>query len=203
MSGDGTHGNVAPNSICPRNWRMPTGGGAGEFAVLNGSMFNGVPSGPDSSSDAARVANWVYTGAFKGVFSGSFNGGFTAGSGADMWSSSAYPGFPSGVLIAGFKSGSVSPVAAAWRNGGSAVRCIISGGTPSAPIAPTVMVDGILATVTAWSDTSITFIAPAHAAGKVSVVVARGSETLTIADGYEYLAGDLVVPGVPNTGRGL
>lgn len=62
----------------------------------------------------------------------------------------------------------------------------------------TVTVDGVALTPTANSDTSLTFIAPAHAAGAVSVALttARGTATTT----YTYLFPPTVTAVTPNSG---
>ncbi len=62
----------------------------------------------------------------------------------------------------------------------------------------TVTVDGVAVTPTANSDTSLTFIAPAHAASAVTVVLttARGTATTT----YTYLSPPTVTAVTPNSG---
>lgn len=65
-SGIGT----APNSICAKGWRLPTGGSNGEFAMLNAKMNNPNTTSPSTSSGSGYYQNWQYNGPFKGVYSG-------------------------------------------------------------------------------------------------------------------------------------
>ena len=90
MPGDGTNNNIAPYSICPKNWKLPTGGaGVGDFANLD-KAFGGT--GQYAGSGQANIAKWQNTGPFKGVFSGNWNGSFgVQGSSGYWWSSSANP----------------------------------------------------------------------------------------------------------------
>jgi uncharacterized protein (TIGR02145 family) len=59
-------GTVAPNSICPKNWHLPTGGDAGEFAELDRAM-DGTGAIAQSAGDLAR---WTNEYQFAGIFSG-------------------------------------------------------------------------------------------------------------------------------------
>jgi hypothetical protein len=65
-----------------------------------------------------------------------------------------------------------------------------------AGVMPTVTFGGAMATVVSYSDTEIVVKTPEHLAGKVDVVVTRGSESFTLSNAYEYFN----VPDVPNTG---
>ena len=58
---------TAPNSICPKNWRLPTGGEDGDFSKLN-IVFGGTNE--SAYSGEANIAKWQFTGPFKGVYSG-------------------------------------------------------------------------------------------------------------------------------------
>ena len=207
--------------ICPVGWRLPVGGGAtGELAVLNGSMFAGTPSAADTTNDAAHAAKWAFTGPFKGVLAGQRTYSLWAdiGSIGYVWSSSHDPGWSRFAQYVAFSASGVDPATLAHRNYRRSIRCMMPSGAVVTPpaAAPTVTIDGLSATVTAWSETSITITTPAHAAGLVDVVVTRGAESVTLVGAYEYRGPtppppaapppspaplQPVVPGVPNTGR--
>ncbi|MDR1300648.1 MAG: hypothetical protein LBK50_02980 [Candidatus Nomurabacteria bacterium] len=64
----------APNSICPKGWRLPTGDQYGEFANLDNLI---------------GLAGWQFSGAFRGVFAGDWDNGFSSQSSYGLfWSSS-------------------------------------------------------------------------------------------------------------------
>jgi uncharacterized protein (TIGR02145 family) len=68
---------VAPNSICPKGWRLPTGDPSGEFVQLDNII---------------SVAGWQFSGAFRGVFAGDWDNGFSSqGDYGLFWSSSERP----------------------------------------------------------------------------------------------------------------
>ena len=83
----------AQYSICPKNWRLPTGGynadwsnTVGDFPDLD-RAFGGT--GQYAESGEANIAKWQNTGPFKGVFSGGWNESFyDQGSYGSWWSSS-------------------------------------------------------------------------------------------------------------------
>ena len=80
----------AQYSICPKNWKLPTGDTTGDCANLD-RAFGGT--GQASWSGESNIAKWQNTGPFKGVFSGSWSGSFYGqGSHGYWWSSSALPG---------------------------------------------------------------------------------------------------------------
>jgi uncharacterized protein (TIGR02145 family) len=63
----------ATQSICPVNWRLPTGGD-----VSDGSYLNGMMAGDGTYSiekDTTHIDNWLYDGYFRGVFAGQNNNG--------------------------------------------------------------------------------------------------------------------------------
>ena len=98
----------AQYSICPKNWRLPTGGiGVGDFANLD-RAFGGTGQGVWSGQ--SNIAKWQNTGPFKGVFSGYWFGSFYAqGSNGYWWSSSAYPDDSYGAFYALVGPGGVYP----------------------------------------------------------------------------------------------
>jgi uncharacterized protein (TIGR02145 family) len=78
----------APNSICPKGWRLPTGGNnTGDLAYLNADMA-GIES---PSKDISLWANWINTGSFRGVLSGNTNWESFSSQNwtGDFWSSTA------------------------------------------------------------------------------------------------------------------
>jgi hypothetical protein len=111
MPGDGTHNDIAPNSICPKGWRLPTGGPSGEYRALYNSMSSG----------------FQFDGAFNGVFAGLWKGNFIDQmGGAALWASST--NFNGGFIAHGFFSfypNSVYPESEDDRNAGLAVRCLV------------------------------------------------------------------------------
>jgi uncharacterized protein (TIGR02145 family) len=74
----------ATQDICPANWRMPTGGSSGEFAILNGSMHNNTPSPASTLTSNTIAANFRFTGPFRGVPSGLRQGSIWSSQG-DRW----------------------------------------------------------------------------------------------------------------------
>ncbi|GHU08436.1 hypothetical protein FACS189431_4690 [Alphaproteobacteria bacterium] len=213
MPGDGTNNDIAPNSICPKNWRLPKGGDYGafdpndEFDQLNAKMA-GYPNNQDPAYQAFQPSyyndpqfydNWQSTGAFRGVFAGVWLYGFyDQGGNGYFWSSSAYPGGPYGAFNALFDSSVVVPDGDTGRGGGLSLRCLspASAPTPTTPLVVTF--DGVPATnVTIINDTTITATTPAHATpGAVNVVV--GTETLT--NGFTYADAPTVTISYPSAG---
>jgi hypothetical protein len=63
----------AAQDICPANWRMPTGGSSGEFAILNGSMYKGTLSPADTSTNSVHATNFRFDGPFRGAFTGGYS----------------------------------------------------------------------------------------------------------------------------------
>jgi uncharacterized protein (TIGR02145 family) len=115
----------APNSICPKNWRLPTGGSTGEFAWLNAKMNN--PSATSPSTSSSYYANWQNTGPFRGVFSGNWLYGFYGqGDVGVFWSGSADPSGSYGAFYLGFGSSDVYPGIYNYRYTGIAVRCLLN-----------------------------------------------------------------------------
>jgi uncharacterized protein (TIGR02145 family) len=107
-SGSGT-GDANPNNdICPKNWRMPTGGSSGEYQALRNEY----------NSDGAFAA------ALKTPLSGYFrNGSATSqGSYGYFWSSTLYDG--DGMYILDVRTSSVKPLIGTNRNLGMSVRCL-------------------------------------------------------------------------------
>ncbi len=104
----------APYSICPANWRLPTGGSGGEFAAL----YTALGSSP---------AQWNYPGPFQGTFAGYWWEGFNdQGDYGYVWSSSAYPGNPDYAFNAYFGAGEVGPAVYGDRSAGLSVRCLLN-----------------------------------------------------------------------------
>lgn len=119
----------APGSICPANWRLPTGGSDGELAWLNVKMNDPSASSTTENYDIPYYQNWQYTGPFKGVFSGGWYGstGFSyQSSNGSLWSSSVHPGTASFAKSAGLKSDTVGVAYDATRSNGLAVRCLLN-----------------------------------------------------------------------------
>ncbi len=129
MPGDGTNNNIAPYSICPKNWRLPTGGynadwsnTVGDFPDLD-RAFGGT--GQYVGDGEANIAKWQNTGPFKGVFSGDWYWSFGAqGSYGYWWSSSASPDYSYRAIVG---PGGVRPGGGGNDRGvGSGVRCLLN-----------------------------------------------------------------------------
>ena len=130
MPGDGTNDNVASYSICPANWRLPTGGydatwenAIGDFPDLDrafgGTGMNHAHQGPSQSP-------WLDTGPFKGALAGGWGGGFyDQGSYGFLWSRSAHPSYSDTTFNAVFNSDEVNPGNYEGRYGGLGVRCLL------------------------------------------------------------------------------
>jgi hypothetical protein len=197
---------IASGSICPAGWRLPTGLlGAGDktndFSTLD-IAYGGTgayQTGTIINPPEVLVDLWWPAGAWQGVFTGTYtNRVRLQGDGGGYLSASIQSA--RGAYYVSFSGYNIYPgTTATDRNYGFGVRCVVDEDyvpEPVGPVVPTVTVGGVAAQITAWSDTSITFITPVHSAGKVDVVVSRGSQTFTLANAYEYFN----VPDVPNTG---
>lgn len=114
----------APYSICPLNWRLPTGGVDGDFSILD-IAFGG--SGADSSNGEPNIAKWQFTGPFKGTLAGYWQGSFGGqGVGGNLRSSSADPSNVDDAMSAYFNSGEINPVSGVYRDAGVGVRCLLN-----------------------------------------------------------------------------
>jgi uncharacterized protein (TIGR02145 family) len=185
---------TAEGSICPAGWRLPTGATSGDFANLDKIYPPGI--GDYHTSDLSLQNLWLSAGAWQGTLGGGYSSTFISqGSAALYWSSSVFS--VNNTYYTYFNGGGVRPgTISTARNSGFPVRCIIDENRTPTPVVPVVTIGGEAAQITAWSDTAITVIAPAHSAGKVDVIVTRGSQTFTLTNAYEYFN----VPDVPNTG---
>ena len=122
----------AQYSICPKNWRLPTGGWNADWSNTVGDFpdldraFGGT--GQYVRDGEANIAKWQNTGPFKGVFSGYWGGSFgDQGSRGYWWSSSAYPDGSYRTFYASVSPGVVSPGDRYdGRNGGFGVRCLLN-----------------------------------------------------------------------------
>ena len=120
-----TAGNSA-TSICPANWRLPSGGvPTSDFGKLD-VVFGGT--GESVYSGAPNIAKWQNNGPFKGIFSGKGWGSFHVQSSyGGLWSSSAYPGYVDYAFSAYFGPGYVSPGGYYYaRADGLGVRCLLN-----------------------------------------------------------------------------
>ena len=120
-------GGNASYSICPANWRLPTGGATtSDFGQLD-IAFGGTGNYADSGQ--ANIARWQYAGPFKGVFAGYWSSGsfYAQGDYGVVWSRSAYPSDANYAFYAGFNSGFVFPGDSyAYRSSGIGVRCLLN-----------------------------------------------------------------------------
>ena len=116
-----TRSGNAAQSVCPANWRLPTGGAGGEFAQLD-QAFGGMGTYTESGQN---IAKWQHDGPFKGSFAGNWVGGFSyQGWYGRLWSSSAYPSGTAYAFYARFGANEMYPDSYASRSGGYGVRCL-------------------------------------------------------------------------------
>src|SRR5699024_8152238 len=119
-----TTGN-AQYSICPANWRLPTGGSpSSDFGQLD-VAFGGTGA---YASGSPSVAMWQPSGPFRGSFSGRWNDGFVVqGVSGFLWSASANPGSPDLAFGAFFAPSLVYPGDDYYsRHYGVGVRCLLN-----------------------------------------------------------------------------
>ena len=105
----------APYDICPANWRMPTGGGNGEYLAL----FNKYSTTMDATSSASLQHN------LSTPLSGFFwnSSAYDQGNWGRWWSSTYYIGFDMYLLFV--DSECVYPDYSNDRNVGYAMRCLV------------------------------------------------------------------------------
>jgi len=117
-------GQNATGSICPANWRLPTGGPTtSDFGVLDiAGSGTGATTTPPSQ---ANLDLWWPTGIWRGVFSNYYNSSLTAqGSSGSYWSSSTATNWTGFFLH--FYSLNVYPgTTNNARYLGMAVRCVL------------------------------------------------------------------------------
>ena len=115
----------APHSICPANWRLPSGDySGGEFGQLSVAFGS---ANPYSSNDLAAVDKWNYNGPFKGVLAGYRSGGFSArGSSSYLWSASAISYYDHLAFYAFFRPNLATQLSYNDRNLGFGVRCLLN-----------------------------------------------------------------------------
>lgn len=117
----------APHSICPANWRLPTGNTTGEFAWLNAKMNNPNAASPSNTSGTGYYQNWQYSGPFKGVLSGYWATSFSSqGVSGYLWSSSAYSSHADYAFLALFQANYISPAYNTARVNAMSVRCLLN-----------------------------------------------------------------------------
>lgn len=113
----------AQHSICPANWRLPTGGTtSSDFGVLD-IAFGG--SGGNSLSGPG-IAKWQYTGPFKGIFAGGWDEGFTEqSSSGHLWSASPHTSNNNNAFNTSFGPTSTFIDMKQARSSGFGIRCIL------------------------------------------------------------------------------
>ncbi|MBC9954739.1 prepilin-type N-terminal cleavage/methylation domain-containing protein [Leucobacter sp. cx-42] len=116
----------ASHSICPANWRLPTGGSpSSDFGQLD-VAFGGT--GSYAGNGETNIAKWQPSGPFRGSLSGNWRSGFRdQGGGGDLWSASATPDDPDGAFYAHFGPDVVNPGGSyGYRYFGLGVRCLLN-----------------------------------------------------------------------------
>jgi uncharacterized protein (TIGR02145 family) len=122
---------TAPGSICPKNWRLPTGYSSyysssrinNDFPFLNAKMNNASATTGSTSGDYYQ--NWLPSGAWQGAFSGYFAAADfrVPGRYGYYWSSTVYP--PDYVTTLSSSSSSIYPGTISEQRTGHAVRCVL------------------------------------------------------------------------------
>jgi prepilin-type N-terminal cleavage/methylation domain-containing protein len=132
-----TTGNAA-HSICPANWRLPTAGvygvsGGWPYSLITPGDFSGLDiafggTGSFVESGEANIAKWQPSGPFRGSFSGLWSDTFDyQGGTGNLWSASAFPGYPVYAFVARFDPDGVSPGDGnGSRHRGFGVRCLLN-----------------------------------------------------------------------------
>ena len=102
-------------SVCPANWRLPTGEPTtGEFTLLNNAINGGL-----TNTDAGLRASWLAQ--LGGFWSGGFN---NQGSSGYYWSATQYSAASARYLY--FSSFYVRPSVSDNKSNGFSVRCVAS-----------------------------------------------------------------------------
>jgi hypothetical protein len=201
---------TASGSICPAGWKLPTGLlAAGDTTNDFGAVDKAYGGTGSNQSNTPPVLTdlWLTTGAWQGSFGGVYINPFSHQGGVgNYWSSSIVSA--TNAYVMGYSGGYIYPGnGSEYRYNGFAVRCLAAENytpAPAAPTTPAVTIGGEPAAITDWSDTFITFIAPARSAGKADITVTRGPKTFTLTEAYEYLASpaqpeEPITPDTPNT----
>jgi uncharacterized protein (TIGR02145 family) len=194
-------GYKAPESICPANWRLPSGyHNAADInndtPILKASMAANKRAATGSVAEGSH-ADWFSGGSFRGLLSGEWAppSYYQGGTGAYWTSSLAKEFFAYQIFINVDSSspGNSSDV----RHSGHAIRCLHEGGAqPTVPATlPTVSFGGQPATnvqVTSNGDGRHTIAATtpsAQAKGAVDVVVDNGTDpAVTLTNGFRYFS---------------
>jgi len=148
------NGANASDSICPANFRLPTGGAVAansDFANLNGWMAGlGAPSLSNTSA-----AGWLPSGQWQGLYSGDFDSGFF-GMGLSGYYRSATSISATNSYVLSMGSAGFNPGASGLpRRMGYAVRCVMD--APTTPPPPTNLPFGVLdvSPTTGWAGNRI------------------------------------------------
>ncbi len=117
-TGTGDSGNASGN-ICPKGWRLPTGGPSGEFVAL-AKAYGGTGNSNDANIKYGSNFSNAYKAALVGIYlSSSLSNG---GSYGRWWSSTIYNGTIGYDFSMGTSNG--TPQGGSYKKYGSSVRCI-------------------------------------------------------------------------------
>ena len=100
-------------SVCPANWRLPTGGGSGEFAAMNTAVNGGL-----TNTDAGLLTTWL------GQRGGGWLDGFISQGSSGFYWSSTEGANSNNALRFQFSSSSVNLTGNSSRSVGVSVRCV-------------------------------------------------------------------------------
>ena len=119
-AGSGTYAMTSGNasySICPKGWRLPTGGSSGELNNLITTQYGISSSGAGSAALRSAPLSFILGGHYN--YSGGVNG---QGSYGSYWSSAANSS--NGAYSLDFNSSNVSPTDSNYKASGGSVRCV-------------------------------------------------------------------------------
>jgi uncharacterized protein (TIGR02145 family) len=125
-SGLSIGGTVAPNSICPKNWHLPTGGTQGEYVALDKAMLG---NGDMDFLNPAAIARWTNSNQFAASFSGMryLNDWYSTGQYGYYWSSTVTDSSLANSLSLTTDSDIMFPgTNTLQRSNGMSVRCVVN-----------------------------------------------------------------------------
>lgn len=112
-AGKGTAGLVnatVADSICPKNWNLPTGGASGQFQSLHNAVS--LAAGGGQSWQAPYAAHL-------------YSGGFSTNTSSYFWSSMAHASGASSAYSLYFSASTANPASTYAKYNGFSVRCVL------------------------------------------------------------------------------
>lgn len=118
-TGTGSSGNASGN-ICPKDWRLPTGGPSGEFVAL-AKAYGGTGSNGDANIKYGSSFSNAYKVALVGMYRYS---SFTDGGSFGYWWSSTISNSSVGYYLSIYNTNNGSPQNSSLMSYGYSVRCV-------------------------------------------------------------------------------